>query len=379
MTMEHGGVLRGKQQQKASDSPTACVPRQNYIQGIFAISSLEDYFFECMVPHTALVHILEAVEATPGITLSALREQDPHLRVDDVYALIARNRLYVNLFTTWLKDHWHLPLYLDRPTAEAHAILRANQSHVPFESTNLSTLHTNAPLDWDGKRWTLLNLGDTTTTLLPEEGAPIQLETPVFLHLVDSNAIQVKDPSQSVAMALSAEVHRLLIEAGDEALEVANQRYRFVEAYRNKQQEVYAGTPSRTIRDWLAHFRDAEAAYGCGYIGLLPKTAARGNRTPKAAEESRRLLAEAIEQLYARAKQQKAREVFVAYQRTCLQQHVQPVTERTFYRHVKKASSPAETTKRRGARAAYQESTWHWELERTTPRHGDRPWEIAHI
>ncbi len=128
---------------------------------------LEDYFFECMVPHTALVHILEAVEATPGITLSALREQDPHLRVDDVYALIARNRLYVNLFTTWLKDHWHLPLYLDRPTAEAHAILRANQSHVPFESTNLSTLHTNAPLDWDGKRWTLLNLGDTTTTLLP--------------------------------------------------------------------------------------------------------------------------------------------------------------------------------------------------------------------
>src|SRR6266571_2053280 len=340
---------------------------------------LEDYFFECMVPHTALVHILEAVEATPGITLSALREQDPHLRVDDVYALIARNRLYVNLFTTWLKDHWHLPLYLDRPTAEAHAILRANQSHVPFESTNLSTLHTNAPLDWDGKRWTLLNLGDTTTTLLPEEGAPIQLETPVFLHLVDSNAIQVKDPSQSVAMALSAEVHRLLIEAGDEALEVANQRYRFVEAYRNKQQEVYAGTPSRTIRDWLAHFRDAEAAYGYGYIGLLPKTAARGNRNPKADEASRRLLDEAVTQFYARPKQQKKRDVFLLYQRTCLEQNIQPVSERSFYRHLKKISGPALTEKRKGARAAYQESTWNWELERTTPRHGDRPWEIAHI
>jgi putative transposase len=303
---------------------------------------LEDYFFECTVSYEALMHILEAVEATPGITLAALRAQHPHLRVDDVYALIARNRLYADLYTTWLKDHQHLPLYLDRPTAEAHALLRTQQGSAPFgrmEGAHLTTLYANAPLDWDGKRWTLLNLGETTTTLLPEEGTLIQLETPVFLHLVDTHEIQVRDTSQSAAMALSEEVHRLLTEAGPEALDVANQRYRLVEAYRDKQHEVYAGTPTRTIRDWLAHFRDAEAAYGCGYVGLLPKTAARGNRTPKAAEESRRFLAEAISQLYARPKQQKAREVFVAY----------------------------------------QESTWHWKLERTTPRHGDRPWEIAHI
>ena len=64
---------------------------------------LEEYFFDCVVPNGALAHILEAVEATPGITLSALREQDEHLRVDHVYALIARNRLYVDLYTFWLK------------------------------------------------------------------------------------------------------------------------------------------------------------------------------------------------------------------------------------------------------------------------------------
>jgi len=45
---------------------------------------LEEYFFDCVVPNGALAHILEAVEATPGITLSALREQDEHLRVDHV-------------------------------------------------------------------------------------------------------------------------------------------------------------------------------------------------------------------------------------------------------------------------------------------------------
>src|SRR6266700_5002539 len=62
-----------------------------------------------------------------------------------------------------------------------------------------------------------------------------------------------------------------------------------------------------------------------------------------------------------------------------LPQHIQPVCERTFYRHVKQASGPALTEKRKGAKAAYQESTWYWELEHTTPRYGDRPWEIAHI
>lgn len=345
---------------------------------------LEDYFFDCAVSNEALPQILEAVEVTPGITLATLREQHAQVRVDDVYALVARNRLCVDLHTIWLKDHHHLPLYLDQPTAQAHALLRTHRRSALFGhqlSANPITLHANAPLDWDGKRWMLLNLGETTTALLPEEGALIHLETSVFLHLVDTHAIRVRDTAGSTEMALSAKVHRILTEAGPDAVDVANHRYRLVEAYQNKRREVYASTPTRTIRDWLAHFREAEATYGYGYgyVGLLPKTAARGNRNPKADAESRRLLDEAIANWYARPKQQKAREVFVAYQRTRLEHHAQPVTERTFYRHLKQASSPALTEKRKGARAAYQESPWYWGLEHTTPRHGDRPWEIAHI
>ncbi len=101
--------------------------------------------------------------------------------MDHVYALIARNRLYVDLYASWLKDQPHLPLYLDQPTAEAYALLRSRRRSAPFghgDGAYLTTLSANAPLDWDGKRWTLLNLGKTATTLLPEEGTLIQLETP---------------------------------------------------------------------------------------------------------------------------------------------------------------------------------------------------------
>jgi hypothetical protein len=71
--------------------------------------------------------------------------------------------------------------------------------------------------------------------LLPEEETLIHLETAAFLHRMDTHAIRVRDTSQSSVTALCAEVHRLLSFAGPEALTVANQRYRLVEACQNKQ------------------------------------------------------------------------------------------------------------------------------------------------
>ena len=46
----------------------------------------------------------------------------------------------------------------------------------------------------------------------------------MFLMLVDQETITVLEPSLSPAAALSAEVHRLLTEAGPQALKVANRR-----------------------------------------------------------------------------------------------------------------------------------------------------------
>ncbi len=160
---------------------------------------------------------------------------------------------------------------------------------------------------------------------------------------------------------------------------MANQRFRLVEAYQQHQRAFYEGTPPRTIRDWVARFRDAEARWGCGYIGLFPHTTARGNRTPKAPEAARRLLDEAIETLYARPKRPHAQAVYVAYQRTCLAEAIQPLSKRTFSRRLQAPTGSALTTQRQGTRAASPEQPWYWELTPSTPRHGDRPWEVAHL
>jgi len=129
----------------------------------------------------------------------------------------------------------------------------------------------------------------------------------------------------------------------------------------------------------VARFRDAEVRYGCGYLGLLPQTAARGNRTPRAPEAACRLLDDTITTLYARSKQQHAQAVYVAYQEACRAEAIAPLSKRTFYRRLQAHTGPALTTQRQGTRAAYAAQPWYWELTPSTPRHGDRPWEIAHL
>jgi len=55
------------------------------------------------------------------------------------------------------------------------------------------------------------------------------------------------------------------------------------------------------------------------------------------------------------------------------------LSERTFYRRLNARRGTEQTARRKGARAAYQNAPWYWELSRSTPRHGDRPWEIVHL
>ena len=344
---------------------------------------LEDYFFEYAISHEAATTLLDAVETTPGRSIADLHRDIPQVSIDVLYALIARNRLYVDLYAAPLKDHTRISLYPNQTVAEAHSLLRASRADAPFGASASSltmNLHANTPLLWDGRQWTLLNLGQTMATLLPDVGVPIQLETPLFLHLVEARTITVPDDSQAQPqIALSQEVHRLLTEAGPEALDVANMRFRVVHAYQKREKDFSAGVAPRTIRGWQTLFRDAEARYGCGYVGLLPKTKGRGNRSAKASDQALALLEEAITSVYARPKHQRIRDVYPMYQHACQEQGIKPVCERTFYRKVKAHTGTELTEKRKGARAAYQESSWHWELEATTPRHGDRPWEIAHI
>ncbi len=337
---------------------------------------LEDYLrFTALVPQEIQAQVEERVKTNPGITLASLMASQPRIRANDVYIMIALNQIYVDLAAVPLKEHSWVQLYPDQQTHEAYGLY--GQAKVPSTIISTTQLVANAPLVWDGRLWRLVNMGETTTTLLPERGQPMQLPSGFFLQLLDSGCISIPKTESEGRVIL--EVQRTLKEASPAELEQANHRFHAVQAYLQGQIQGYQDINKRTLRRWVKQFRHSEENYGCGYIGLVPRTGKRGNRKPKAPPESKELLDQFIAEHFETPRQAKAASVYRAYFIACEEQKIPPLSRSTFYQRLKQRRSPKQIRKRKGAKVAYAQQPWHWELTYSTPRHGDRPLSIVHI
>lgn len=72
-------------------------------------------------------------------------------------------------------------------------------------------------------------------------------------------------------------------------------------------------------------------------------------------------------------------EVYAAFARACEEKGFVTASYKTFCQAVKQRPKEEQTLKRQGRRAAYQKQSFYWELKQTTPRHGERPFQIVHI
>jgi putative transposase len=348
-------------------------------QAIRNLIFLDDY---CSAPEVApgvTQGIIDRVRSTPGLSLAVLIAQVPQVSLDAVFTLITRSQLYVDLSATPLIDYDAVHLSPNRATAEAHVLLRASQV-LPAASTadRLSQPQAlTAPMRvlWDGRLFTLLNLGQTTATLRPETGAWVEIPLTDFLRLMDTGTITVPCAASTPSLlALPADVQQAWRGASERDLEIATQRYQALHTT-----ATASAVPARTLRSWAARFHEAEAKYGVGFVGLLPRTARSGNRTPKAPQDALALLDTCIAAHFEQPTQPHARAVYHLYSQQCNRRGLSALSERTFYRRIAARRGPEQTRARRGKRAAYREQPWYWELTRTTPRHGDRPWEIVHL
>ena len=174
--------------------------------------------------------VIDLVRSTPGLSLAALLAQVPQVSLDAVFTLITRSQLYVDLSATPLIDHDAVHLYANRATAEAHALLLASQllsaTGTAARPSQHVALTANMRLLWDGRLFTLLNLGQTIVTLQPETGALVELPLTDFLRLIDTGKITVpRAPSTSSFLSLPADVQRVWSAASERDLEIATQRY----------------------------------------------------------------------------------------------------------------------------------------------------------
>lgn len=293
---------------------------------------LEDYVkFTSFVSPQLTARVLERVQQKQGITLAELLASWERVKANDLYSMIASEQLYVDLGASPLADHSQVRLYSDKSIYDAYVLIGSHQ----LDPNNL-TLPTST------KDRTFLKVETATT--------------------IASNQIQA-----------------LMSAASPQDLKQANYRSEIVQAYLEGKLKDPPHISLRTLQRWVKRFKEAQTNYGCGYVGLLPRTKKQGNRLPKAPQPSRELLETFIAEHFETPRQAPASSVYRAYQRACSQQNLTALSRSTFYKRLKLRRTEKLLSKRKGTKVAYNSSTWHWELTYTTPRHGDRPFAIVHI
>ncbi len=158
----------------------------------------------------------------------------------------------------------------------------------------------------------------------------------------------MEEVAPSTPSPLQETVREIVSRAGPKALEAANRRLSAILAWKCGKAITVA---TRSIQNWMAAFRRAEAEYECGYLGLLDKVAQHGNRNPRIPDASRHMLIEYLTAHYAVPHRPRAAAVFRMYREESLKQAIAPVGERTFYRERAAFEDQQVATLRQGTRA----------------------------
>jgi putative transposase len=229
-------------------------------------------------------------------------------------------------------------------------------------------------ITWDTKEWTVANVGATMVSLVGSDRTFTEVSAAVFEGMMKDGRVRI---SQNARNHGTGGIRPQIAAASEADLEIANRRSCAVRSYRlgDHQPEI----PARTLRLWAARFREAEEAFGDGYLGLIPRTRNRGNRRDRIAERPRVLMAQFIEKDYETLKQKSKYASWIALKLAGERESVAVPSYRAFLRSLKIRSRFTQTLRRKGRRAAYRHEPQFWDLEMKTPRHGDRPFEIGHI
>ncbi len=290
---------------------------------------LEDYYQDLErlnVPETTLEILHRQVSDHPGITLADLHEASPDVPADLINIAIAKHALYVDLSRYRLSEPWHTLVFRTRSLARAStqaSVQEANASPVSLPTESVSRILP------EGRE-------------LLERASDVDLATAIFRNRV---------------------IHPELYD-DDEQTQTMNAR---------------AAVPARTRQRWQGRYRDAEAQYGSGFLGLLPRYHNCGGQR-KISSEVIALIHRVLETHYDTVTRKPKRGAYGEYLKCSEEQHLKTVDQKTFYLEARRHKAVYDqTVAREGTRAAYPFKGYVRDQEQTVNRQGSHAWAMAHL
>ncbi|GBE93912.1 DDE-type integrase/transposase/recombinase [Nostoc cycadae] len=346
------------------------------------LNFLEDYYHaeSPLTQESATRTILSLISAQSGITLSALLHLAEGTTSDDIYSLIATEQIYVDLSAAPLVEPERCFVFRDQQTALAYRSIVLSQTNSDTISSPVIDIIPGSSVIYDSNILTIIFVGETSVLLNTKEGQTVELALTTFVNLVREGKITcLKNKMES---NLSNELRDIFLKASENDLKDANHRYSIIEPYLRGEAIKDNNIPQRTLRYWKSKYIQAQQKYGYGYLGLLSFNNLKGNQNRKLPEHTIELMQKFIDEEYETHKQKRKFEVYIKFTNALSSAGVSEdliPSYKTFIKEIKKRSGYEQTVKRSGHRDAYWQEPFYWELELTTPRHGDRPFEIGHI
>ncbi|WP_042142795.1 TnsA endonuclease N-terminal domain-containing protein [Paucisalibacillus sp. EB02] len=344
------------------------------------IRFLEDYLLEenptVSLPNRNI--ILNYIQSTPNITLADLLSVEGAVfTADDIYKLIILGEIYVDLEQFLIFNYDKFPLYINKETADAILNAEQSMSNTPNENIgNVVNIEAGKEIIWNGNPWTIINVGEAEISLLDKSESIIPLPFNAFEKLIKMGAIKSLENNAALQEKTTKEFLDIIKSASPAELARANEKYDKLQQHFNGEK---VDVSERTLRYWKEKFREAEKIFGRGFVGLITKNHRKGNYTDRLNPDVAKLMEDYIENHYENKKQRNKSSVYNSYRNACLSKGLEPPSRKTFYKYIEDRPSYEQDLQRRGPRAAYDKEPFHWELSLSTPRHGVRPFEIAHM
>lgn len=334
---------------------------------------LSDYLTpKCPVPdEEARRVVMHAFSGERWVLLGRLLEQDG-VSADAVFALVSKGGLLVDLEHELLAEPAFTNVCRDALSFEVYRHQKRTQSDQASAPLPKVVPRPGERILWDGSPWRILNVGNSDIFLEDDQKAisPVPLST--FHRLVLEGAIKGIAAAADERSKLAEQIVR---RASPADLEHAVQ-------WADRLNAAEAGTYSgsfRTLRYWRCRAREGETAFGNRFAGLVTRISARGNRMRKISQQTIEVMNQVIDTEVMTAHQPKLMVCYGMVRNQCHEAGVIPPSEKTFRAEIKRRRQEAVIEARQGRKAAYGDSEFQWQLDQSTPRHGERPFEVGHI
>ena len=189
------------------------------------VQFLEDYFGDAGAAPPAKAEVVRSyVAAQPGMTLEDLLATVAGCcSRDDVFRLIAQDRLFVDIRAARFAEPSRVKVFPDAITAN---LREGAASQRPAVDAAACIVSPGSVVAWDSKPWKILNVGQTMVSLLGEGQVVSEMPFAAFEELVKSG--RILGVQANGTSAPNREALERISRASEEELRRANDRYKWV-------------------------------------------------------------------------------------------------------------------------------------------------------